>query len=86
MSNSQTPCQLLLNRMAENPALKEKILSMGQEEFLRLLQEGGIGDATPQKAEQILAQLKAAAKGNVAELSDESLADVAGGVIVNIIK
>lgn len=86
MSNSQTPYQLLLNRIAENPALKEKILSMSPEELLRLLQEGGIGDATPEKSEQLLAQLKAAAKGNVAELSDESLADVAGGVIVNIIK
>ena len=86
MSTSKTQYQLLLDRMAADPTLKGRIRSITQEEFLQLLQESGLGGATPEKAAQILAQFQAAAKGDVAELSDESLADVAGGVIVNIIK
>lgn len=78
MSNAKTYFQVLMERLASDPALKDKALSATPEQFLAMCQENGLKELTLDKAKTLQQKLKTAFASEGA-ISEDQLAEVAGG-------
>lgn len=81
MSNEKTLYQLLLERAATNPELREKALSITPEEFCSLLKENGLTDIDSERAALLQGRLKDTFEKTNENLSDEQLFNVSGGIM-----
>lgn len=79
MSNEKTKYQLLLERLGNNPALKEQALSATPEQFAALCREHGLKEITLDRAETLQKRLKETFDATTGALSDDQLAAAAGG-------
>lgn len=80
MHNEKTRFQLLLERVASDPELKEQVLNATPEQFLALCKSKGLERMDMDKAEEVQKKVKAAFDSVSGELSPEQLTNVAGGV------
>ena len=79
MANEKTLFQLLVERVATDPALKEKVRTADVDAFVALLAENGVQNITTEQAEEVLGRLKAVFSQETGELSEDALDQVAGG-------
>lgn len=78
MSSEKNNYQQLLEQLAGDPALKEKLVGASAEEFMSMCRECGLGDISAEKAEKLHKQLKDAMGQG---LSDEEFSNIAGGFL-----
>ena len=84
LHNEKTRFQLLLERVASDPELKQQVLNATPEQFLALCKSKGLERLDMDKAEELLKKVKAAFDSVSGELSPEQLTNAAGGVGVCI--
>lgn len=79
MAKEKTRHQLLVERVASDPALRERAFGAGPEQFLALCRENGLEDMTLEKAEEVQKRLKLAFDLVSGRLCDEQLDGISGG-------
>ena len=80
MPNERTRYQLLLERLASDPDLKERALTAAPEQFLALCREKGLQGLDLEKAARLQEQVKRAFDPVSGKLSLEQMEGAAGGV------
>ncbi len=79
MTDKKTRYQILLEKVASDPALKSQVLNATAEQFLSLCKEKGL-ELDMERATELQKQIKAAFDPVSGQLTSEQLRNVAAGV------